>query len=105
MATSPKTSFCICTLAITAMIGLQSFLVNQPDKGEALFEKHCTKCHGTDGTLGLFGAKNLKTSTLTDEGIIRQIQNGKGFMPSFRKKLSTGEITQLVVYVKTLRKN
>ena|SRR5579859_4442279 len=71
--------------------------------GQELFNHHCIHCHGADGTKGFFGAKNLRKSVLPDSAIVLQIQKGKGFMPSFRKKVTPDEISQLVSYVKTLR--
>jgi mono/diheme cytochrome c family protein len=61
------------------------------------------RCHGADGARGLLGARNLRRSVLTDSAIKHQILTGKGFMPSFRKKLREPELEALVVYVKGLR--
>ena len=71
--------------------------------GEELYRKNCKRCHGTDGTKGWLGAKNLKVSTLAPPAIIQQIREGKGWMPSFKKKFTTEELSQLADYVKTLR--
>jgi cytochrome c6 len=87
------------------MLTLQAFISHQPPDGETLFKNHCQRCHGADGTRGLFGAKNLKKSKISEEAIGLQINNGKGFMPGFKKKLAAAEISQLVSYVKSLRKN
>jgi mono/diheme cytochrome c family protein len=76
-----------------------------PVAGESLYKKHCKQCHGTDGTKGFFGAKNLKVSSLAEPAIIRQVQEGKGWMPSFKKKFSPEELTLLADYVKSLRQN
>jgi mono/diheme cytochrome c family protein len=73
--------------------------------GEELYRKNCKHCHGTDGTKGWLGAKNLKVSNLTTPAIIRQISEGKGWMPSFKKKFTPEELNQLADYVKTLRQN
>jgi mono/diheme cytochrome c family protein len=71
--------------------------------GQDLYTRNCIHCHGTDGTKGFFGAKNLKTSILPDSAIFLQVQNGKKIMPSFRKRLSADEIKQVLLYVKSLR--
>lgn len=71
--------------------------------GKTLFERNCAPCHGPDGARGRFGAANLKKSIMSDSAIIERIENGKRIMPSFRKRLSTDEIRELVAYVKTLR--
>lgn len=77
---------------------------NTVNSGKALFEQHCSKCHGYDGTKGKWGAKNLQNSTLTDEQYFRIIQKGKGMMPPWEKKLTSEQITDLVTYIKTLKK-
>lgn len=83
---------------------LQSFSSQSAD-GETLFKKYCTRCHGPAGDRGLLGAKNLTVSVLSDEAIIRQIKEGKGFMPAFKKKISPEELSKLVTFVKGLRNN
>jgi mono/diheme cytochrome c family protein len=83
--------------------GFKSHTGLSPETGEELYKYNCIRCHGADGTKGFFGAKNLKKSLLTDSAIIKQIQNGKGFMPSFRKKLTPDEMMQIMSYVKNLR--
>ncbi len=72
--------------------------------GKLLFEKHCSKCHGLDGAKGRFGAKNLQKSILTDEQYLSIIQKGKGIMPSWKKKLTSGQISDIIIYIKTLKK-
>lgn len=73
--------------------------------GDDLYRKTCKPCHGTDGTKGMFGAKNLKLSSLETAAIIQQIREGKGIMPSFKKKFSEDELAMLADYVKRLRQN
>jgi mono/diheme cytochrome c family protein len=75
------------------------------EEGQVLFKEYCVRCHGNDGTRGMFGAKNLQRSVLSDEAIIQQMLRGKGFMPSFRKKLSEKDMLSIVKYVKSLRKD
>ena len=78
-----------------------------------LFSRHCAKCHGKDGKAKGFKAKTTGTRNLThpqwqdrvsDERIFNSINNGKGRMPAFGKKLSETEIDSLVRYVRGLKK-
>lgn len=92
--------FVSTSLAIT---GFKYRTEQPPGTGQELFKHHCIHCHGADGTKGFFGAKNLKKSILSDSAIALQIRKGKGFMPSFRKKVTPDEINQLVSFVKSLR--
>src|SRR5437764_1090529 len=43
-------------------------------------------------------------SDVTDERIFNSISNGKGKMPSFKKKLTTEQIESLVAYVRGLKR-
>ncbi|PYF75873.1 c-type cytochrome [Pedobacter nutrimenti] len=72
--------------------------------GKALFENKCIRCHGKDGTKGMFGAKNLQESRLANDILLRIISDGKGIMPSWKKKLSAEQLLLLIDYIKTLRK-
>lgn len=50
--------------------------------GKALYEANCKLCHGTDGKLGMAGAKDLTLSALDVAGIKDLILHGKGAMPA-----------------------
>jgi mono/diheme cytochrome c family protein len=78
-----------------------------------LYARHCSECHGKDGRAKGFKAKAKGTRNLTDpqwqervsdERIFNTINNGKGHMPAFAKKLSEAEIDSLVQYVRGLKK-
>lgn len=77
------------------------------------YEKNCASCHGKDGRADTFKsrhhlhARNLTDpkwqSDVSDERIFNVISNGKGKMPSFKRKLTTEQITSLVSYVRGLK--
>jgi cytochrome c6 len=97
-------------LIVASIAGLTAFFSFAPQKarsvrtGKELFERHCKQCHGKDGTRGLFGAKNLQTSLLADDALYITIAKGRKVMPSWEKKLDSGQLNLVVEYVKTLRK-
>lgn len=72
---------------------------NVSEKGKELYSTHCKSCHGSDGTLGMNGAKNLQVSTLNRDEIIHQVTNGKGMMTAFKSKMSADEIAMVTDYV------
>ncbi len=74
-----------------------------PD-GMAVFRQHCVICHGSDGNLGLNGAKHLSESVLPVEERINIITNGKNLMTPFRSLLSPEEIQAVAAYTLTLKK-
>ncbi len=63
-------------------IAKEGSVVATSNDGKALYEATCVSCHGTDGKLGLAGAKDLSSSVLTVEEIKEIILNGKGMMPA-----------------------
>ncbi len=74
-----------------------------PD-GAAVFRKNCTTCHGSDGALGLNGAKDLRASTLNFDERVTIITEGKKLMTPFGAILSPGEIKAVAEYTLSLKK-
>lgn len=79
----------------------------------ALYSKHCATCHGKDGRAKTFkarlnGARNLTDAAwqteASDERIFNSVMNGRGKMPSFKKKLSQAEIESLVPVVRAFKR-
>lgn len=94
------------TTIISIALGLSITGFNkkvQEPIGKEIFEKNCTKCHGKDGTKRLLGAKNLQKSILTATENYEIIANGKGKMPSWKEKLSTEQINQVIEYLDVLK--
>ncbi|OHX66188.1 hypothetical protein NH26_07405 [Flammeovirga pacifica] len=74
-------------------------------KGQAIYEKNCTNCHGPSGDSQRSGAARLSETSLNQEGIEKVIREGKGFMPKYDKNLISQEDLQaLSNYVLTLKK-
>ena len=99
---TPRTFPLIATLIVFLTTAFRS-TDHASTNGQLLYEQHCIRCHGKDGAKDFLGAKNLQLSALTDAAIIQQIQKGKGFMPPFRKKLTASEISEVMLYIKSLR--
>ncbi|ABF39765.1 cytochrome c, class I [Candidatus Koribacter versatilis Ellin345] len=97
---------------VLAVLLCASTFVLAENPGEAVFKKNCVMCHGADGAgktkMGQkLGAADLSSNDiqgLSDEALTQTVKNGKGKMPSFEKTLSADDITQVVQYVRTLRK-
>jgi mono/diheme cytochrome c family protein len=73
--------------------------------GQAIFTQRCTPCHGTDGRLGLNGARDLTKSNLNATGRVYMVVNGSMSkkMPSFKEQLTEEQIQQVVAYSLTLK--
>ena len=107
----------VLALALIAMaqpLKLETTAAHESAVGAAeLFSRNCAKCHGKEGRAKGFKAKTTGTRNLTDpqwqdrvsdERIFNSINNGKGRMPAFGKKLSEAEIESLAQYVRGLKK-
>ena len=89
-------------------------VANLPAQSAAqLYTKQCASCHGRDGrSKTLKGrvkhARNLADrdwqDKVSDERIFNSINNGKGKMPAYGKKLSQEQIESLANYVRALKK-
>lgn len=73
----------------------------------SLYLANCARCHGADGkaqtALGRkLEADNLTASTASTAKIIRAVTNGRGDMPSFKKRLTAKQIASIAGYVRSL---
>jgi len=73
-------------------------------RGQQLFMGNCTRCHGRNGNKGFLGAKDLTKSSLSIDGAKKIILEGKGFMPSWKRRLTASEIDLVIRYILTLRR-
>lgn len=69
-----------------------------------LYTMKCASCHGSDGKLGMSGAKDLSASKITDQQIMCTIQSGQNAMPAFKDAIPDYQLEKLVTVVKSLRK-
>jgi cytochrome c2 len=85
----------------------------QATLGKELFENAgCSQCHFIDsvktkigpGLKGLFDRTDLPVShrSVSEENVIRQLEDPYENMPSFRERLSSDEQAQIISYLKTL---
>lgn len=70
--------------------------------GKKIYEEKCILCHGSDGKLGLSGAKDLTQSTLTHDEKVALVMNGKNAMMSFKEQLTPEQVEAVVLYVEAL---
>ena len=86
---------------------------SQAERGRAVYEEKCARCHGADGAGHTRLAEVVEPPDLTDAAwqrkrssarMIASVSNGLGQMPAFKKKLSRQEIAAAVAYVRTLKR-
>lgn len=69
--------------------------------GKEIFEDKCTLCHGSDGKLGLSGAKDLSISKLDHKGITDIVANGKNGMAPYKDVLTPAQIEAVASYIES----
>jgi mono/diheme cytochrome c family protein len=75
--------------------------------GRPLFERNCAGCHGDEGQGGSGGSwdgpspPDLRTSVVARDpaGLLKQIREGSGAMPSFTPLLNAKEIRDVAAFV------
>ena len=84
---------------------------SQVERGRAVYEARCVRCHGADGAGRTRMAEIVEPPDLSDAAwqrkrsnsrMIASVSDGRGQMPAFKKKLSRQEISAAVAYVRTL---
>jgi mono/diheme cytochrome c family protein len=104
----------IFTAVLFAVVGCQETPQQAPNSntdkpstvasGAEIYKSKCAMCHGSDGNLGIGGAKKLPESQLALAEVKTQILKGKGTMPPFEAQLSAEEIDAVADFVVGLRK-
>ena len=78
-----------------------------------IYNRQCVSCHGRDGRGRTRKGRQTHARDMTspewqddvsDERLFNSINNGRGKMPAFRKKISENDIDALVAYVRRLRR-
>lgn len=94
------------TLFITSCGSSESQLPNAADQknsGEKLYSQNCVSCHGSSGDLGVGGASNLATSTLSLYEKIDVISKGRNAMQAYSSEhggnLSPEKIKSIAEYI------
>lgn len=100
-------------VAAVAVLSLSAVaFADSPPAGQQLFESKCAVCHGKDGAgqtamgkkLALKDLRSPEVQKMTDAGMIELTTKGKGKMPAFKGKLTDAQITDIIAYIRTLKK-
>lgn len=95
-------------LAFALLFSVSSFA----EGGADMFKAKCAACHGATGAGDTAMGKNLKLRDLgspevqaaSDADLNKVIADGKGKMPKYDGKLTKEQITDVVKFLRTLKK-
>ena len=101
----------IALFSLLAVLALPS-LGSAQAKGQDTFKAKCAMCHGADGSgstpmgksMGLKDMGSPAIQSMSDADLTAAITNGKGKMPAYKGKLTDAQISDLVSYIRTLKK-
>lgn len=71
--------------------------------GLEIYKNRCVTCHGTDGRMGMNGAKDLPSSPLDVTQRMEVVTHGRNIMPGFKSLMSEEEIKAVVEFTMTLK--
>lgn len=82
------------------------------DSGADVFKAKCASCHGATGAADTAMGKSMKLKDLgsaevqgqSDTDLTNVIANGKKPMPGYKGKLTDDQISDLVKYIRSLKK-
>lgn len=107
--------WCACALALgLALVGCAREPKPPIERGAGVFQRSCASCHGLgrEQKVGLGFkvappdlAEPALQQRLSDAEIRRVIREGKGQMPPFGKMLADDEVSDLLVYLRSLARS
>jgi mono/diheme cytochrome c family protein len=108
---SISSAIAFAPVAIVGAIGLVSVDAAAKTNGNAvssrsLYATHCASCHGSDGRSNTKRGRETEADDISGgistSKIVRVVTNGKGDMPSFKRKLTAAQIASIARYVAKL---
>jgi cytochrome c6 len=96
----------VSSLLIAMTTGATASYSEDASSPRTLYVQNCARCHGANGkaetALGRKYDANDITGGVSVNKIVRIVTNGKGHMPSFKKRLTAAQIAQIASYVNSL---
>jgi len=93
-------------MVLTPGTGAAGIATDDASSPRTLFVQNCARCHGSNGKAETTLGRRYKADDISGgvgvNKTIRIVTNGKGHMPSFKKRLTAAQISQIASYVSSL---
>ncbi|MES2222200.1 MAG: cytochrome c [Acidobacteriota bacterium] len=99
-------------VAILSLMTFSAITLVAQEPGADTYKAKCAMCHAADGSGNTPAGKATKTPSFSSPEMLKMstaqliagTKEGKGKMPGYSNKLTTGQITAVVAYIQTLQK-
>lgn len=95
---------------VDALHGASVETVEIQRSGADVFARNCARCHGADGRAQTPKGRQVDAADFTSNDWLpdtardtRIVSNGKGSMPSFKRKLNAAEIGAVIIYIRRFK--
>lgn len=97
----------LATIALLSLVVALALPPMAAADAAADYKAKCAMCHGADGMGKAPMGSNLTSADvqkMSDADLTAAITSGKGKMPAYKGKLTDAQISDLVKYIRTLKK-
>jgi len=94
-------------LCCLMLFGSPQAIAGNPVNGGKIYNQHCQKCHGSNGSSTLPGVADFSRGQgllKADGELLQKIKNGRGMMPAYRGILKDDAIFDVISYLRKLRR-
>ncbi len=97
----------VLLLSGAMLIAVPQVMAGDPLKGGKIYNQQCKQCHGSSGKSTFPGVADFSRGEglmIADHELLQKIRDGRGMMPAFRGILKDGEISDVITYLRKLRR-
>jgi len=100
----------VAMFALAAALIVSTVRPAHAEDAAALYKSKCQMCHGADGKgspagqkMGVKDLHSPEVAKMSDDELIKAVQDGKGKMQAYKGKISDDDIKALIKYIHTLK--
>lgn len=100
-----KRKFFVTAFTLAPLLLPSGVFASDVFAGKIVYEKHCVRCHGSEGTPIIPGTPNFSTGERlqnSERTLITGIRTGKNLMPGYDRIISEPDILNVLSYIRTL---